>query len=216
MKKNTDTQERNCHQTSSEIYIHLFEIGKRLLTESDIDKMLTFAMDEAIRISCAERGMIILFDNAGHTLFQTARHLNNEDIKDPEFEISRTIIETVQKEKQPTCLQNALDDPNFKKSESVEQLQLLSVICLPLLHEDALFGVVYLDNRTFSGIFEPETCTFVQEFANFISLAAFQALDRKQLQNHVNELEAELRGKHQFDQIIGHHPKMVEILKLIS
>jgi Nif-specific regulatory protein len=216
MKKNSDAQNNTCQQTSSEIYKHLFEIGKHLLTEVAVDKMLICAMDEAIRISCAERGMIILFDDAKQTLFQTARHLNNEDIENPEFEISRTIIETVKTQKQPICLKNALDDPKFKKSESVEQLQLLSVICLPLLREDALFGVVYLDNRKFSGIFKPETCSFVQEFANFISLAAFQALERKQLQNHVNELEAELRGKHQFDQIIGHHPKMVEILKLIS
>ena len=32
--------------------------------------------------------------------------------------------------------------------------------------------------------------------------------------NQKNELEEELRGKYKFESIIGHHPKMVEILKL--
>ncbi len=34
--------------------------------------------------------------------------------------------------------------------------------------------------------------------------------------NRKNQLENELRGKYQFDSIIGHHPKMVEILRLVS
>lgn len=197
-------------------YRHLFEIGKRLITISEIDQLLSTAMDEAIPISGAERGMIILFNETGDIEFQTARNLNKEDIEHPQFEISRTIIETVKTEKQPICLQNALENPKLKKSKSVEQLRLLSVICLPLMYDDKLFGVVYLDNRKFAGIFKPETFNFVEEFANFISLAAYQALERKHLQNHVNELEDELRGKYEFDQIIGHHPDMVKIFKLVS
>ena len=160
--------------------------------------------------------MIILFDNAGQIQFQTARHLNKKEIKNPEFEISRTIIDRVKNKREPICLQNALDTPEFKKKKSVEKLQLLSVICLPLLYENELFGVVYLDNRTFSGIFKPETCRFVKEFSDFISLAAYQALERKKLQNQKNELEEEPRGKYKFESIIGHHPKMMEILKLVS
>lgn len=198
------------------IYQRLFEIGKRLLTESEVNKLLHSAMDEAIQISGAERGMIILFDNTGQIQFQSARNLNKEEIKNPEFEVSRTIINTVKKDKQPVCLQNALDTPEFKKKKSVEKLQLLSVICLPLIHKKKLFGVVYLDNRTFTGIFQRETFRFVKEFANFISLAAYQALELKKLQNHVSALEKELRGKYKFESIIGHHPKMVEILKLVS
>ena len=198
------------------IYQKLFDIGRRLLTETEVDRLLTTAMDEAIEISCAERGMIILFDNSGGIQFQTARNLDKEDIENPEFEISRTIIQQVKTKKLPICLKNALEDTNFKKSKSVEQLQILSVICLPLVYETDLFGVVYLDNRKFAGIFKPETFNFVQEFTKFISLTAFQALQRKRLQHQINELENELRGKYKFESLIGQHPKMVSILKLIA
>jgi len=76
--------------------------------------------------------------------------------------------------------------------------------------------VVYLDNRTVEGAFTHKDCQFVASFADFISLAAFSALQQKKLMNRVNELEKELRSKYQFDAIIGHHPKMVAILKLIT
>ena len=198
----------------SSVFLFIFEIGKRLLTESEVNKFLHSAMDETIQISGAERGMIILFDNTGKIQFQSARNLNKEEIKNPEFEVSRTIINAVKKDKQPVCLQNALNAPKFKKKKSIEKLQLLSVICLPLIYEEKLFGVVYLDNRIFTRIFQRETFGFIKELANFISLAAHQALERKQLQNQKSELEKELRGKYKFESIIGHHPKMVEILKL--
>jgi len=216
LKKKKNQLPKTKNDPDLKIYQRLFKMGKQLLVESEVNKLLHFAMDEAIQISGAERGMIILFDNTGQIQFQSARNLNKEEIKNPEFEVSRTIINTVKKNKQPVCLQNALDTPEFKKKKSVEKLQLLSVICLPLIHEEKLFGVVYLDNRTFTGIFKPEIFCFVQEFSDLISIAAYNALERKQLQNQVSTLEEELRGKYKFESIIGHHPKMMEILKLVA
>jgi len=173
-------------------------------------------MDDAIEISCAERGMIILFDKSGDIIFQTARNLAQKDIEMPEFEISRTIIDRVRSEGNASYFQNALEDQRLKKSDSVRRLKILSVICLPLTHENEIFGVVYLDHRRLKGVFKAEIFSLVQEFANFISLAAFSALERKKLHNRVSELEAELRHKYEFGSIIGNHPKMVEILKLVS
>jgi GAF domain-containing protein len=89
---------------------NFFEIGKRLLAESEVEKLLTVAMDIAIEMSGAERGMIILIDASGQILFETARNLKKEDIAHPEFEISRTIIDKVKAEKISVCLRNALAD----------------------------------------------------------------------------------------------------------
>ncbi len=55
-----------------------------------------------------------------------------------------------------------------------------------------------------------------EEFTDFISLAAHRTLEHKQIDDHASTLEAELRGKYHFESIIGHHPKIVEILKLVA
>ena len=155
------------------IYQQLLDLGKRLLTESDVNRLLSVAMDFAIELSHAERGMVILFDENGEIMFQTARNLQREDLDHPEFEISRTIIEQVKFNGEPICHQNVLNDQAFKESASVERLKILSIICSPLKYESKIFGVAYLDNRKLSGVFKQETCDFILEFTNFISLAAY-------------------------------------------
>ncbi|MBV6506429.1 MAG: Anaerobic nitric oxide reductase transcription regulator NorR [Syntrophorhabdaceae bacterium] len=194
----------------------LLTLAKELLLESDLHRLLSLAMDRAVEASGAERGMIILFGKSGETLFETARNLKKEEIDHPEFKVSRTIINKAKTEGTAICLRNALEDPALRQSSSAARLKLLSVICLPLRYEDKIFGVVYLDNRTVRGIFAAETGAFMQDFADFISLAAHRALEQKCLRNHVNALESELRGKYKFEAIIGHHPKIVAILKLVA
>ncbi len=169
------------------IYQRLFEVGKHLLAETEIDAMLNNAIDSAIEMASAERGMVILFNEEGDSIFQTARNLERKDI----------------------------ENPAFQKSDSVMRLRILSVICLPLMHDDQIFGVVYLDNRKIRSVFKQEIFTLIQEFTNFISLAAYSAWERNKLHRRVKNLESELRGRYDFSSIIGTHPAMVEILKLV-
>ena len=100
------------------LYQALFKFGRELLIESDIDRVLTKAMDHIIEISGAERGMIILFDKGGEILFKTARNLTKENIVDPECEVSHMIINKVRTKGVPICLRNALDNPTLRKSKS--------------------------------------------------------------------------------------------------
>ena len=202
--------------TDPKIYQNLFEMGKSLLAITETDQLLTVAMDNLIEISGAERGMIILFGEEGDIQFETARNIKKKDIDKPGFEISRTLIDRVKSEGAALCLRNALDDPTLQMSKSVERLKILSVICLPLVTQEKVFGVIYLDNRTVRGVFKPEINTFVQEFADFISLAAYRALEYNRLDNRVQKLEEELRSQYDFEAIVGHSPRMVKILQTIS
>ena len=117
------------NQLESSIYQQLFEIGKHLIAESTVDKLLSVALDKSIEISNAERGMIILFGKDEKILFQAARNLNHEDIEHPKFEISRTIINNVKKDKHPIYLHNALEDSSYKKSSEVTGIRNFSILC---------------------------------------------------------------------------------------
>lgn len=197
-------------------YQKLIELGKELLADLEFDRILKLAMDRLIEISGAERGLIILFDDKKEILFQTARNLNKEDIEKPKFEVSQIIITKVKTEGTAAYFKNAYEDPQLSKSDSVARLKILSVICLPLKKDEDIFGVIYLDNRTVRGVFKEPTIDFVTIYGDFISLAAYNALEKKRLKNGITALEAELRGKYQFEAIIGSHPKMMEILRLVS
>ena len=70
----------------------ILELAKRVLAETGVHNVLESAMDHLIQLSGAERGMVILFDQDESVLFETARNLKKEDIENPEFEVSQTII----------------------------------------------------------------------------------------------------------------------------
>ena len=194
----------------------LLHLAKRVLAESEVSDVLNVAMDQLLEISNAERGMIILFDKLGNAIFETARNLDKKDVKNPEFEVSRTIIDKVKTNRRPLCFRNALEEPLIQKSKSTIRLQILSVICLPLAHDGDPFGVVYLDNRSVRGIFTPQIFDLVGSFADFISLSAYNALERREQEQRILHLELDLRSKYQFNAIISHNPKMMEILRLVS
>jgi transcriptional regulator with GAF, ATPase, and Fis domain len=192
------------------------QIGRQLLAESDPESMLRAAVDIMVEMAGAERGLIILFERDSRPLFQVARNLEKADLTDPAFEVSQSLIEKVKQSGAPVCLRNALADPNIGRRDSVQRLKILSVICLPLKQDERVFGVVYLDNRTVQGIFLPETGTFMSELAEFISLAAYRTLEHSQLCKLAQSLEGELRTRYQFDSIIGSHPQMLDLLRIVS
>ncbi len=193
----------------------LMELARKLLGLADVSQVLSLAMDEAIQASGAERGMIILIDDGGQILIEAARNLEQRDLEDPENEISHKIIKAVAASGTPVCLKNALEDGQYKRSASVLRLRLLSVLCLPLVYGKT-FGVLYLDNRKLTGIFSDATAAFMGEFADFISRAAFRTLERRQLECQISYLESELRQRYRFDSIVGHDPKLLEVLRVVA
>jgi transcriptional regulator with GAF, ATPase, and Fis domain len=195
---------------------NIIAIGKQVLAEQNLDPVLRTSVDKLIELSGAERGFIVLFDKKGKNIFQTARHLEKSDIERPEFEISRTIISNAKSGKKSIFLHNAMEDPSLNKSKSVSELKILSVICLPLVHDENVFGVIYLDNRTVLGAFTQETYGIIVNFAEFISLAAHHAVERKDFEERQFELEKQLRNRYDFKEIIGNSPQMMDVLEMIS
>lgn len=195
----------------------LLELGKSVLAERDLDRMLTTAIDGVIELCGAERGMILLFDpEDGSIVVEVARNLGGEDIQRPEFQVSRSILEKVRSEGRPFWHPNVLDDPSIGHRASVLRLLILSVICQPIRDGGQTLGVVYLDNRSAEGVFTEETARLVESFSELVSLATRNALDRRGLTQRIDRLSRELRAQYDFGAIVGQDARMVEVLKLVA
>jgi transcriptional regulator with GAF, ATPase, and Fis domain len=197
-------------------YRTLFEIGKALIAESNIDRLLPQAMDQVIEQTQAERGLIIVYGDEGDIRFQAARHLDKKDLEHPDFEISRTIIQKVRASGEPVVVKNALGDPQFDQSESVTRLRLLSVACAPLRVKNEIFGVIYIDNRDLTAVFDEATGKLLGEFSDLIAVAVKNALDRKSLLDTKRVLLAERDESRGYGEIIGRSPAMQEVFNLVD
>ncbi len=170
----------------------LFEIGKSLFAEADLNKLLPLALDEVIKHTKAQRGMIILYNPQGEPLIEVARDHHQKNIEQPEKQISRTIVNRVRESGQYVVIENALEEPSVDKSLSIRRIGILSVAGAPLRHENEFLGVIYIDNRDVAAVFDDETGKLLSMFAELISVAVKNALEfrRSELQRHRLESEA--------------------------
>jgi len=194
----------------------LFTLGKQLLAQQDVDRVLTAALDGVIDLCGAERGMILLFGEDREVIFEQARQLDRQDIENPKFEISRSLIERVRTEGRGFWSVNVLDDPGVGHRQSVQRLGILSVICQPLRRQEEIFGLMYLDNRSAEGVFDQEAAELVAMFSDFISLAAHNALERRRLNERIAGLTERLKGREGFDRIVGQDPALLRALDMVA
>ena len=149
----------------------LYEVGKALGASLDIDEVLNQVMDAIIQLTEAERGYIMLFDEAGNLEVRAARNMDKETLDEDDFAISRSVIRTVAKSGKQVVTTNAAEDPRFAAQTSVVEHNLRSIQCVPLLARNNIIGAVYVDNRIRTGVFNEDDLEMLSAFAAQAAIA---------------------------------------------
>lgn len=154
----------------------------------DLRQVLEKALDLILGITGAERGFLLLFE-AGVLRCQSYRNLYPEGRTALDYQISRTIAEEVLRTEQPLCLVDAMSDDRFKDHESIQALQLRTVICVPLKIRDQVVGVVYVDRQTINDEFHEADLDLVLSLASLASNAIENANLHGEWQDKGRKLE---------------------------
>jgi transcriptional regulator with GAF, ATPase, and Fis domain len=192
----------------------LTAFSERLLQTYALDQVLEQLMDEAISLARADKGFLILLES-NELRVKVARNLTRENIEDAVERVSDTIIAKVVKSRRPLIVSDALDDPEFKASESVVNLKLLSVMCVPLMHKGELFGLVYLGNDRIAHRFEQEGLDLLTIFAAQASLLLQNAMLVNELQLDNTELRKRLTDQ-RYGEMIGACAGMKDVYRRVD
>jgi sigma-B regulation protein RsbU (phosphoserine phosphatase) len=149
----------------------LYRISQDFNSSLDLDEVLNRVIDEVIAAVRAERGFLMLRDAAGQLHFRVARGIERHTIEQPQFQVSRSVIVHVAEEGRPLLTSNAQDDAWLKTHRSVAVLGLRSILCVPLQIKGSLLGVIYVDNRLQSGIFQPADLDLLTAIASSAATA---------------------------------------------
>jgi GAF domain-containing protein len=149
----------------------LHRVARAINEETRPEKLYGLIMDSAIKLTRAERGFLILVTPGVGMDVKAARSLKREHIENPEFEVSRGIILEALKSGMPVIVGDAKQDTEFGKRRSVTAMRLASVACVPLKARGRLLGVLYLDNRYRSDLFEAEDLLMLETFADHAAIA---------------------------------------------
>jgi len=159
-----------------------------LNSELDLDALLERIVDAAIEITGAERGLLLLADEAQMTV-EVARHYDRSSLDRTELQLSRGVCERVLRDGEAVIAMDAQDDERLGAYMSVAALSLKSVMCLPLLRRDVVIGAIYLDNRTTAVMFDEENLDVLETFADQAAIAIANARLHRENASHVRELE---------------------------
>ncbi|HKS17483.1 MAG TPA: GAF domain-containing protein, partial [Planctomycetota bacterium] len=158
-----------------EWFRRLLEIERRLNSAADLDPILRMVMDALIDITGAERGYLVLVQD-GKLAVRARRNMDKRDPQSADLRFSRTVVERVHRTGELFHCLNASEDPRLTGAVSVRELGIRSILCLPLQTANRRVGVVYLDNRHRSGVFETVNLERVEMFREKAALAMYRAL----------------------------------------
>lgn len=170
----------------------LYDVSAQLGTTLDLGELLNLVMDSIIKLTAAERGILMLVDGFGEQQMVIARSTANEDIPTADLNISRTVVQRAVDTKQPILTDNAQEDDRFSRNQSVIGYQLRSIMCTPLLVRGQVMGAIYVDNRLMTAVFNAQDLELLVMFANQAAMAIdnarlFQQTDQA-LTKRVEEL----------------------------
>ena len=192
----------------------LAAFSAKLLGTYDIDRLLENLMDEVIEVTHADKGFLILMEN-NELRIKVARKIDRENIEDAIERVSDSVIAKVIKSRQPLIISDALDHPEFKSSESVVNLKLLSIMCVPLTNRGDVFGLIYVGNDRLVNRFESQTLDMLTIFAGQASLLLQNAMMVSELRLDNTELRRRLE-ENQHGDIVGACAGMRDVFKRID
>ncbi|PMB02603.1 histidine kinase [Fischerella thermalis CCMEE 5328] len=114
-----------------------------------------------------------------------------------------SVIDYVIQTLESVVVDDATREGNFINDTYIQQHQTKSILCVPLLHQEELLGIVYLENNITNGVFTKEQLKVIK----LLSAQAAISLHNAKLYNQLRESEQQLRTReHRLNQILEAMP----------
>jgi nitrogen-specific signal transduction histidine kinase len=152
-------------------YQALLDISAAINSTLVTDEILQIVMRWAIELLKAERGFLMLLDENNQLQVRTVHNLRQEDVMREKFRYSRSIADEVAATGESVYTSDAQQDARYSGQKSITELNLRSIMCVPLKIKDKVIGVIYLDNSTEARLFLESDLYLFELFATQAAIA---------------------------------------------
>jgi transcriptional regulator with GAF, ATPase, and Fis domain len=195
-------------------YRMLFDFSGRLLGSYELPALLEGMMDAVVAVTNADKGFLILFHDHEPRI-RVARNVRHENIDDAVDQLSDSIVAKVLRTKKPLIVSDALHHDEFANSLSIMKLNVVSVMCVPLMDRDTVIGLIYVGNDNIVELFEEQTLEVLTIFAAQASLIVKNALLIDDLKVGKQNLAEKLEAM-RFGRIIGSCQAMLDVFRKVE
>ena len=175
---------------------YLMKSSHAISAEIEQDALMKKIMNMVIESSGAQHGYLLIEEEgnlfiraASHVTVKQVVHRVNQKLIDAEG-ICKAIVRYVYRTGEKLILNDALHEGMFKGNPEVEKMQLRSVMCLPVIKQSRMIGIIYLENRLSNAVFTSEKT----QLTELLTSQAAISLDNARLVEEMKKAEETLRG----------------------
>ncbi len=191
----------------------LLRLSRQLNKPQYQESLIAEALDVVIRVLHADRGLFARCEKEQFSII-AARNVKKQDVSDLS-EFSSGLLNMVIDSKKPTLYHDIPSDPNVSQFQSVQLHQIKSVIGVPILLDDSVWGVILADSRKDRTHFTEENLAFLEFFANLVSLSLDKIMTMESLKDENQVLRKQLEQSDKIPDMIGESPAMKKVANLI-
>ncbi|HRV94412.1 MAG TPA: GAF domain-containing protein, partial [Anaerolineae bacterium] len=191
----------------------MLDIGMRMSISRDVDTLPNFIMDELVELSGAERAFLVLLDEASQRKFVVSSGIAAEEIEAVKVE-ANPVLDKVADSLQAVLLQ---DVGNYVvREDDPPELELRTVLGIPLLSSSKLMGMIYADMRIINGHFVQADVDLLTVLANQAAVALENAAWGRTLEQRVEERTAELTTINSISQALVSELDLEAVIELVG
>ncbi len=179
----------------------VLKASRIISSEIRLEKLLEKLLKILIADAGAEKGYILLKDEqklfiegeafADKEDVNVLQHIPFMECKD----IAQVIINYVLRTKETLTLDNAVKEEIFSYDEYIVHSQLKSLFCMPLIYQNKLSGILYLENNLIAGAFTSERVEILKMLTGQIVVSIENARLYKNLEEYNRNLEEKVEKR---------------------
>ena len=198
----TGTVSSHSHETAGLDIVTVLKASAAISREIDQDRLLKTVLSIVLENAGAQRGALLLEDNGlylravGGT---NAMTVQSDAPLNEQSDLPQSVIRYVARAKESVIENDACRQGRFQNDPYVRAAQARSVLCLPLIHQRKLIGVLYAENNLAASAFTPQSVELLQ----LLSTQAAISLENAQLYANLREaLERQTHITQSFERFV--------------
>ncbi|WP_026604079.1 AAA family ATPase [Methylomonas sp. 11b] len=147
---------------------YLMKSALALSAEIDLTQLMQKIMAVVLESSAAQHGYLLIKQN-DELLVAAEQHVGKKRTIHKHYYrlnkvrgICHAIVNYVQRTHEKVVLSDACSEGEFQNAPEVLAFGLRSVLCLPVIKQSELIGLLYLENRLSEGVFTPEKISMTE------------------------------------------------------
>ena len=198
------------------VYEELLVISASINSTYDWKELVRRIVDAVISTTDCDRGFLMLRDREGRESFAIGRTRDKRELDREAFKVSWSVVDKAVEKGQPVIFDDVLKFDDIKSQESIVDLKIKSVYCIPLKYDDRPIGAIYVDSERLSPRFSEKDVSILEAFGAQAAVAIENARRRGELEDSVETLKKELVGQYEFTGIIGRSKALLDIIQIVK